>query len=105
MVSTTAVSERRLLWKIDLLLMPLMTFAYGLQFYDKAILGSASIFGILTDLNLSVVHPGPPRKTSLQRYSTATSAFYWGYLVAALPMALLVQRFRQNLFLGCAIIL
>ncbi|KAJ1019848.1 hypothetical protein NDA13_006071 [Ustilago tritici] len=105
MASTTAVSERRLLWKIDLLLMPLMTFAYGLQFYDKAILGSASIFGILTDLDLSVVHPGPPRKTSLQRYSTATSAFYWGYLVAALPMALLVQRFRPNLFLGCAIIL
>ncbi|CCF48640.1 hypothetical protein NDA11_004807 [Ustilago hordei] len=105
MASTTAVSERRLLWKIDLLLMPLMTFAYGLQFYDKAILGSASIFGILTDLDLSVVDPGPPRKTSLQRYSTATSAFYWGYLVAALPMALLVQRFRPNLFLGCAIIL
>ncbi|KAJ1021355.1 hypothetical protein NDA18_005593 [Ustilago nuda] len=105
MASTTAVSERRLLWKTDLLLMPLMTFAYGLQFYDKAILGSASIFGILTDLDLSVVDPGPPRKTSLQRYSTATSAFYWGYLVAALPMALLVQRFRPNLFLGCAILL
>ncbi|KAI3483181.1 hypothetical protein L1887_53961 [Cichorium endivia] len=55
-----AVSERRLLWKIDLLLMPLMTIAYGLQFYDKAILASASIFGILKDLELSVVHPGTP---------------------------------------------
>lgn len=99
-----AVSERRLLWKIDLLLMPLMTIAYGLQFYDKAILASASIFGILKDLELSVVHPGTPPKTSLQRYSTATSAFYWGYLVAALPMALLVQRFRPNIFLGCSIL-
>ncbi|PWY98134.1 MFS general substrate transporter [Testicularia cyperi] len=98
-------SERRLLWKIDLLLMPLMTIAYGLQFYDKAILSSASIFGILPDLHLSVVHPGPPAKTSLERYSVATSAFYWGYLVAALPMALLVQRFRVNYFLGCAIVL
>lgn len=103
--SASAVSERRLLWKIDLLLMPLMTIAYGLQFYDKAILASASIFGILKDLELSVVHPGHPAKTSLQRYSTATSAFYWGYLVAALPMALLVQRFRTNVFLGCAIVL
>ncbi|KAJ1017756.1 hypothetical protein NDA16_005075 [Ustilago loliicola] len=109
MASTTAnvgaISERRLLWKIDLLLMPLMTVAYGLQFYDKAILGSASIFGILKDLELSVVHPGQPPKASLERYSTATSAFYWGYLVAALPMALLVQRFGPNLFLGCAIVL
>lgn len=104
-----AVSERRLLWKIDILLMPLMTIAYGLQFYDKAILGSATIFGILKDLDLSVVvspaHAGHPATTSLERYSTATSAFYWGYLVAALPMALLVQRFRPNVFLGCAILL
>ena len=103
--AASAVSERRLLWKIDLLLMPLMTIAYGLQFYDKAILASASIFGILKDLDLAVVHPGRPPKTSLERYSTATSAFYWGYLVAALPMALLVQRFRPNVFLGCAIVL
>lgn len=103
--SAPAVSERRLLWKIDMLLMPLMTIAYGLQFYDKAILASASIFGILKDLELSVVHPGRPPKTSLERYSTATSAFYWGYLVAALPMALLVQRFRTNVFLGSAIVL
>ena len=103
--SVAAVSERRLLWKIDLLLMPLMTIAYGLQFYDKAILASASIFGILKDLDLAVVHPGRPPKTSLERYSTATSAFYWGYLVAALPMSLLVQRFRPNVFLGCAIVL
>ncbi|SNX87101.1 related to DAL5 - Allantoate and ureidosuccinate permease [Melanopsichium pennsylvanicum] len=104
-IGASPTSERRLLWKIDLLLMPLMTIAYGLQFYDKAILASASIFGILKDLDLAVVHPGKPPKTSLERYSTATSAFYWGYLVAALPMALLVQRFRPNIFLGCAIVL
>ncbi|EPQ32427.1 uncharacterized protein PFL1_00623 [Pseudozyma flocculosa PF-1] len=98
------VSERRLLLRIDLLLMPIMTIAYGLQFYDKAILSSASIFGILADLDLSVTHGTPPT-TSLQRYSTATSAFYWGYLVAALPMALLVQRYRANWFLGLAVVL
>ena len=94
------MSERRLLLKIDLLLMPLMTIAYGLQFYDKAILGSASIFGILNDLDLKTMSNG---QTSLTRYSTATSAFYWGYLVAALPMALLVQRFKPSILLGTAI--
>ncbi|PWN47045.1 MFS general substrate transporter [Violaceomyces palustris] len=95
--------ESKLLLKIDLLLMPLMTIAYGLQFYDKAILGSASIFGILKDMELSTVGPGG--KVSLTRYSTATSAFYWGYLVAALPMALLVQKFKPSIFLGSAIVL
>lgn len=94
------ISESRLLLKIDLLLMPLMTIAYGLQFYDKAILGSASIFGILNDLDLKTTSNG---QTSLTRYSTATSAFYWGYLVAALPMALLVQRFKPSICLGTAI--
>lgn len=108
MAQNTAIvpSERRLLWKIDLLLMPLLTVVYGIQFYDKAILSSASIFGILADLELSVVHRNGARSTtSLERYSVATSAFYWGYLVAALPMSLLIQRFRPNLFLGCAVVL
>lgn len=27
--------EKRLLWKIDLLLMPIMTVTTGLQYYDK----------------------------------------------------------------------
>lgn len=30
--------------------MPLLVISFGLQYYDKAILGSASIFGIIKDL-------------------------------------------------------
>lgn len=37
-------AERRLVWKIDLILIPILTITYGLQFYDKAVLGSASVF-------------------------------------------------------------
>ncbi|KAE8226630.1 hypothetical protein CF319_g803 [Tilletia indica] len=96
-------TPRRLMLKLDILLMSLTTLAFGLQYYDKAILGSASIFGILPDLELS--QPLPGGKVSLQRFSTATSAFYWGYLVAALPLSLLVQRMRLNWFLGGAIVL
>lgn len=43
-------AERKLLWKIDLLLMPLLTITLGLQYYDKAALGSAAAFGIIKDL-------------------------------------------------------
>lgn len=42
--------ERRLLWKVDLILMPILTITLGLQYYDKAALGSAAAFGILKDL-------------------------------------------------------
>ncbi|KAL9931456.1 hypothetical protein V8E36_009621 [Tilletia maclaganii] len=96
-------TRRRLLLKLDVLLMSITTIAFGLQYYDKAILGSASLFGIIPDLGLSTPLPGG--KTSLVRYSTANSAFYWGYLCAAFPLSLLVQRARLNWFLGGAIVL
>ncbi|KAE8198899.1 hypothetical protein CF336_g1459 [Tilletia laevis] len=103
MEKATPTTPRRLMLKMDILLMSLTTIAFGLQYYDKAILGSASIFGILADLDLA--QPLPGGKTSLKRFSTASSAFYWGYLVAALPLSLLVQRMRLNWFLGGAIML
>lgn len=31
---------------------------------------------------------------STLRYSTATAAFYWGYIIGVLPFALILQRFR-----------
>ena len=40
-----ATAERRVLWKVDLLLMPILTFSYGLQFVSTRNLslpGSAS---------------------------------------------------------------
>lgn len=50
LAAPTRKGERRLLWKVDLLLMPLMIVSLGLQYYDKAALGSASAFGIIEDL-------------------------------------------------------
>lgn len=43
-------AERRLVRKMDAVLMPLLTVTLGLQYYDKAALGSAAAFGILKDL-------------------------------------------------------
>ncbi|KAK4051674.1 hypothetical protein OIO90_004624 [Microbotryomycetes sp. JL221] len=82
-------AERRVLRKVDMILMPILTVSYGLQYYDKAILGSAAIFGIIEDLGLSTTVNGV---TSTLRYSTASAAFYWGYIVAVLPLALVLQR-------------
>lgn len=63
-ISEDAPPSRRLLLQTDILLMPLLTIAFGLQYYDKAILGSATLWGILTDLNVS----GP-------NYKLASAAF------------------------------
>ncbi|EKM54882.1 uncharacterized protein PHACADRAFT_96377 [Phanerochaete carnosa HHB-10118-sp] len=86
-----AKAERRVLWKVDLLLMPILTFSYGLQFYDKFVFSSAAVFGMLDDMHLTTPVPGTDL-ISTQRYSTATAAFYWGYIVGVLPIALVLQR-------------
>jgi hypothetical protein len=36
------------------IVMPILTFSFGLQYMDKAVLNSASVFGIIKDL----VRPG-----------------------------------------------
>lgn len=69
--------------------MPILTVTLGLQYYDKAVLGNAAVFGILTSLDLQTKVNGV---VSTARYSTATAAFYYGYIVAVLPMALLFAR-------------
>lgn len=101
-------SSRKVLRRVDLLLLPLLTACFGLQFYDKAALGSAAIFGILDDLSLVVLEPNPNGGApirNLSRYSNATAAFYYGYVAAVVPAALLAQRFKVNYFLGACITL
>jgi hypothetical protein len=83
--------ERVLVRKIDVLLMPLFTILYGLQFvhdafyslgsilvcadmllrqYEKLVFSSAAVFGMLADLHLSTPVPGT-NLVSTKRYSTA----------------------------------
>ncbi|KAI0532623.1 putative MFS transporter [Xylaria digitata] len=98
----TAEMEHRVLRKIDLFLMPAMVIGYGLVYYDKAILGSAALFGMTSDLHLSVVDPDTG-KTDTSRLSWATSIFYFGQLIGSYPMTYALQRFRTRFILGPAV--
>ncbi|KAL8711958.1 MAG: hypothetical protein Q9220_003654 [cf. Caloplaca sp. 1 TL-2023] len=117
--------ERRVVRKIDLFLIPLMWIGYGLVYYDKvrllrihriflyeplthaqAILGSAVLFGMTKDLQLSVVdHSTTPPTTSTERLSWATSMFYFGMLAGLYPLTFLLQRFNIGKVLGGVVIL
>ncbi|KAI0684268.1 MFS general substrate transporter [Cytidiella melzeri] len=90
-VSWDPKTERRLVWKVDLILMPIMTLTYGIQFHDKLVFNSASVFGMIQDLGLETPVPGT-NTFSTRRYSTAAAAFYWGYLAGVLPIALILQK-------------
>ncbi|KAI1848034.1 hypothetical protein JX265_002038 [Neoarthrinium moseri] len=75
--------EKKLRRKIDWRLMPVLCMTYGLQYYDKAMLSQAALFGLRTDLGLTVG----------DRYSWTASIFYLGFIVGAYPTMVLAQRF------------
>jgi hypothetical protein len=54
-----------------------MCTTYALQYYDKAILGQAAVFGIRTDLDL----------LEGERYSNTTMVFYCGFIIGCYPVS------------------
>nr|AXS58696.1 major facilitator superfamily protein homeolog p [Epichloe coenophiala] len=75
--------EKRLLRKIDLRLLPVMAMSYLFQLLDKTALASTAIMGIQTDLHLKG-----------SEYSWASAIYYFGYLVASYPVAMLMVRWK-----------
>ncbi|KAK8027711.1 major facilitator superfamily domain-containing protein [Apiospora marii] len=91
--------------KIDWFLIPAMTVGYGLVYYDKAILGSAALFGMTSDLKLSIPDPHRPSVVDTSRLSWATSLFYFGMLAGLYPMSFALQRFDVGRVLGIIVCL
>jgi len=88
--SVTSIEEKKLLRKIDLCLLPLLTLSYMLQFLDKQTLGFASISGLIQDLHLRGL-----------QYSWSSSVFYFGYLAFSYPASFLMVRFPIGKYLAC----
>ncbi|KAL5381508.1 hypothetical protein PMIN06_001922 [Paraphaeosphaeria minitans] len=72
---------KRVLRKIDWRLIPLMFITYNLNFMDKVILSSASVFGLRDDTGLVG-----------QQYSWVGSVFYFGYFFWEYPTTYLIPR-------------
>jgi hypothetical protein len=47
------VLERKVLWRLDILLVPILCILYLLAFLDRSNIGNARIAGLQTDLNMS----------------------------------------------------
>ncbi|KAF9889914.1 hypothetical protein FE257_006786 [Aspergillus nanangensis] len=75
--------EKKVRRKIDRKLLPMLCLTYGLQYYDKAMLSQAALFGLRDDLQLMVGN----------RYSFSAAIFYLGFIVGAYFAMTLAQRF------------
>ncbi|MCJ1338872.1 hypothetical protein MMC09_004161 [Bachmanniomyces sp. S44760] len=86
---------RKLLWKIDLTITPLLAAVYFLQFLDKTTLSYTAVMGIRTETHLVG-----------QDYSNLSMLFYIGFLAAEFPTQYLAQHSsRIGLYLGVNIII
>ncbi|PVF94513.1 MFS general substrate transporter [Serendipita vermifera] len=88
------VRAKRLLRKIDYIILPQLAVCYFFYYVDKTTLSYAAIFGIKDDLNLVGT-----------RYSWLSSVFYFGWLVWAMPSNLLMQRSPAGSYLALNIFL
>ncbi|TDZ35519.1 putative transporter [Colletotrichum spinosum] len=76
-----AAMAKRVVWKIDRTLIPLLFITYMFNFMDKTILSSASVFGLRKDTHLQG-----------QDYSWVSSVFYFGYFAWTYPTTILIAR-------------
>jgi hypothetical protein len=70
-IEYTPAEAKKVLSKIDRVLMPLLCWVYLIQFADKTSLNYASLMGIREDTHLA---------PNSQQYSWVSSIFYAGYI-------------------------
>ncbi|BFZ63714.1 hypothetical protein YB2330_004846 [Saitoella coloradoensis] len=87
------VAEKKLLFKLDLVLTPLIGLLYLVSFLDRSNIGNAKIQGMPEDLKLVG-----------SQFNVATSIFYITYCLFETPMALLLKIIRPSRMIPCAVI-
>lgn len=70
-----------------------MCLVFFFQYLDKQSLSYASVFGLITDLNMTS-----------DQYSWCSSIFYIGQLVSEYPFIYLMSRLRLTKFVGTTIV-
>ncbi|EED18074.1 MFS allantoate transporter, putative [Talaromyces stipitatus ATCC 10500] len=81
--------EKKVLRKIDFMILPYLAVCYAFFYIDKTTLSYAAIFGIREDLNLVGT-----------KYNWLSSLFYFGFLAWAFPTNFLLQRLPIGKYLG-----
>ena len=90
----TAEDEKRLVRKIDFMIMPLMFGCYCLQYLDKTLINYAAVMGLEEDANMTG-----------NQFSTLALIFYVSYLAVEFPHGYGMQRLPTAKYLGTMVTL
>ncbi|KAM5343976.1 hypothetical protein ACJ41O_012513 [Fusarium nematophilum] len=83
-----AVDEKKVLRKMDLHILPILSALYLLCFLDRGNIGNAKIEGLLDDLSLTG-----------QQYNMCLTVFFFTYASFELPSNLILRRLRPSIWL------
>ncbi|GAA5873731.1 hypothetical protein JCM8547_005934, partial [Rhodosporidiobolus lusitaniae] len=78
------VAEKKLLRKIDLILLPQCTLLFLLNFIDRSAVGNANVAGFSTDLKLNASNP--------YGYNIGLMTFYVFYILGEIPSNLILKK-------------
>lgn len=90
----TPEEERKLVWKIDWRVFPMLCFVFGLSLLDRTNISAAYIAGLADDLGLGVG----------ARYSIALLVFFPGYCLFELPSNMVIRRLGARWWLAILIV-
>ncbi|ESK94071.1 mfs transporter [Moniliophthora roreri MCA 2997] len=88
------LKNRRVRWKIDLIILPIFLVTQTLQFLDKTALNYANLFGFRTALHLSGV-----------QFSWLSGIVYAGYFVGQYPSSYLIGRYPAQRVIAISIVI
>ncbi|GAB7363367.1 hypothetical protein MBLNU230_g3647t1 [Neophaeotheca triangularis] len=89
-----AVAEKKLLRKVDLLVIPLLWFFFMLSFLDRTNIGNAKIQGLEDELGMSG-----------NDYNIALFIFFPPYILFEVPSNVLIKRMRPSTWLSLIMVL
>ncbi|GES62070.1 MFS general substrate transporter [Aspergillus terreus] len=92
-VEATPEEQRRVLWKLDMILIPVMGLCYMMQYMDKLALSQATLFGIREDLGLTGT-----------QYPWASAVFYFGYFAWSWPSSYLIVRLPIGKYITASVL-
>ncbi|PVI08149.1 MFS nicotinic acid transporter-like protein Tna1 [Periconia macrospinosa] len=87
-LETATVSEKRLLRKLDLRLLPAVSILYLLSFLDRSNVANARLEGLTTDLHMTG-----------NQYLTGLTLYFLGYVLFELPCNIILKRTTPKFWL------
>lgn len=86
--------EKRILRKIDLNILPILTLLYLLSFLDRSNIANAKLEGLTTDLHISN-----------NAYLWTLTIYFFGYVLFEIPSNIVLKRFTPRIWLPTLMIL